>query len=348
MFNDAAKRTALVNYTLAGGKTLVEGGEVGYIYRKTGTTDFDLSFRRNLLLDSAFVSDRIGANLQIASATHSVFNIPNLITSPVTVNNGGAQGWGARDEMSILPGVTGISRIANWAGGTASNGGILIYNPGGDTSVCRNIFFTFSVSQFENQITAKKLIENSVRYLVREFIPVIKTLNLTLILEGFWNESTMISDTITVELRDANLPYNLIETKKILLNSSGTGTGLFSSVVNGTPYYIVIKHRNAIETWSSSGQVFTSDMLSYDFSNAQNQAYQNNLVLKGAKWCIYSGDVNQDGFVNTQDMDLVFIDNINGAEGYIPSDLNGDQYTEAEDLNIVFINNILNIERKRP
>ena len=78
MFNDVAKRTALVNYTLGGIKVLVEGGEVGYIYRKSGTTtDLHPAFRRNLLLDSAFVSDRIGSNLQIATASHSIFNIPN-------------------------------------------------------------------------------------------------------------------------------------------------------------------------------------------------------------------------------------------------------------------------------
>ena len=33
MFNDQAKRTAITNWTLAGGKTIVEGGEVGYQYR---------------------------------------------------------------------------------------------------------------------------------------------------------------------------------------------------------------------------------------------------------------------------------------------------------------------------
>ena len=84
MFNDLTKRTALVNYTLAGGKTLVEGGEVGYIYRKSGTTtDLHPEIRRNLLLDSTFVSDMTGANMQLVTTTHPIFNIPNVITSPI-------------------------------------------------------------------------------------------------------------------------------------------------------------------------------------------------------------------------------------------------------------------------
>ena len=208
MFNDVAKRTALVNYTLGGGKVLVEGGEVGYIYRKSGTTtDLHPAFRRNLLLDSAFVSDRIGSNLQIATASHSIFNIPNQISTPINVNNGGALGYGARDEMTVLPGVLGVSRIANWSGGTAANGGIFIYSPGGDTSVCKNIFFAFSVAQFAEQTTAANLVVNSVRYLVREFIPTTKTLNLTVITEGLWNGTAMVSDTVTAELRNIKFTF---------------------------------------------------------------------------------------------------------------------------------------------
>jgi subtilisin family serine protease len=345
MFNNAAKRTALVNYTLAGGKTLVEGGEVGYIYRVS--EDIDPSFRRNLLLDSVWVNDRIGANLQIAVANHSIFNTPNVISSPITIDNGGENGWGARDEMTLL-GITGISRIANWVGGTAANGGILIYNPGGDTSVCRNVFFSFAVSQIANQTTAASLIENAVHYLLRDLAVQQKTLNITAVLEGLWNGTTMVSDEITVELRNTSSPYSLVEQNTITLNSSGSGTTLFTSVSDGTPYYIIVKHRNGLETWSSAGQQFTSGILNYNFTSAQNKAYGNNLVLKGGKWCIYSGDVNQDGFINATDLNLIFTDNLNGVEGYTSTDLNGDEFTEIEDINIVFINSVFGVERKRP
>jgi hypothetical protein len=88
--------------------------------------------------------------------------------------------------------------------------------------------------------------------------------------------------------------------------------------------------------------------LTYDFTTGQNKAYGNNLKLVGTKWCIYGGDVNQDGFVETADVNLVFSDNVNGATGYISTDLNGDNFVEIEDLNIVFINNFLGVQRQTP
>jgi hypothetical protein len=69
-------------------------------------------------------------------------------------------------------------------------------------------------------------------------------------------------------------------------------------------------------------------------------AYGNNLVKKSGKWCIYSGDVNQDGIINSDDLTLVYNDNVSGAEGYINSDINGDGYCEVSDLLITFLNYI--------
>jgi len=347
IFNDATKRTALVNYTKNGGKVLVEGGEVGYIYRKQ-TTELDINFRRNLLLDSSWVSDRSGASLQIAVANHPIFTTPNTIPTPITVNNGGTSGYGARDEMTVLPGVAGISRIANWSGGTAANGGIFIYNPNNDTSICKNIFYSFAISQFANQTIAQNLIENTIRYMMRDLIPQTKTLNLTVAIEGLLNGSLITPDTITIEIRNSSLPYSLVEAKKSLLDQNGQALINFNNVLESTPYYLVIKHRNSIETWSSSTVQFVSGLLNYDFTSAQNKAYGNNLKLVNGRWCIYSGDVNQDGFVNSTDVMSVFNDNVNGITGYTNTDLTNDLITEISDLNIVFQNNVLGVERKKP
>ena len=348
MFANQTKRTALVNYILAGGKTLVEGGEVGYQYRKSGTTDIlDAAFRRNLLLDSLWSSDRSGASLQIATTTHSIFKIPYSISSPLAINNGGTNGYGARDEMTVLP-ITGVTRIANWVGGTAANGGIFVYCPNNDTTVCRNVFFSFAIAMFSNQTAAANLIENAVTYLLRDQVPTTKILNLSAMIEGMWNGNIMVSDTVTVEFRNTTAPFNIVESKKIILNSAGFGSSTFTLPVDGTPYYLIVKHRNSMETWSASGVQFTSGNLSYDFTTAQNKGYGNNLKLVNGKWCMFSGDINQDGFINITDQSQVFIDNISGAIGYISTDLNGDYYTEVGDLNIVFINRTLGISIKKP
>ncbi len=170
----------------------------------------------------------------------------------------------------------------------------------------------------------------------------------TALIEGLYDGNSMTPDTVTVELRNNAPPYSLVDQTKILLDNNGQGNGKFYEAINGTPYYIVVKHRNAIETWSGLPQAFTSSSLAYDFTTAAYRAFGNNLKLINGKWCIYSGDVNQDGFVDAIDLNLVFIDNVNGSTGYIRTDLNGDLFTEIEDLIIVFRNNILGVERKTP
>ena len=170
----------------------------------------------------------------------------------------------------------------------------------------------------------------------------------TTLIEGLYNGTSMVSDTVTVELRNTSTPYSLIDQTKIPLDSNGQGTGRFYNAINGAPYYLIVKHRNAVETWSAVPQTFTSNTLTYDFTTGQNKAYGNNLKLVGTKWCIYSGDVNHDGFIDSADLNLVFTANVNGATGYVPTDLNGDMFTEIGDLNIVFINDILEIVRQTP
>ena len=201
---------------------------------------------------------------------------------------------------------------------------------------------------FSNQTAAANLIENAVTYLLRDQVPTTKTLNLSAMIEGMWNGNIMVSDTVTVEFRNTTAPFNIVESKKIILNSAGFGSSTFTLPVDGTPYYLIVKHRNSMETWSASGVQFTSGNLSYDFTSAQNKGYGNNLKLVNGKWCMYSGDINQDGFINITDQSQVFIDNISGAIGYISTDLNGDYYTEVGDLNIVFINRTLGISIKKP
>jgi len=179
------------------------------------------------------------------------------------------------------------------------------------------------------------------------FVPMQLT-SLTTLIEGYYNGITMNSDTVVVELHNSYSPYALVDDAKILLNNNGQGTGSFSHAVNGTHYYLVVKHRNAVETWSSLPQTFNANSLSYDFTTGSNKAYGNNLKLIGTKWCIYGGDVNHDGIVNATDLNLVYTANVNGSVGYISTDLNGDLFIEIEDLNIVFRNNELGVELIRP
>lgn len=170
----------------------------------------------------------------------------------------------------------------------------------------------------------------------------------TALIEGLYNGNSMVPDTVLIELRSAASPYSIVDQTKIFLNSNGQGTGKFHIAVNGTPYYLVIKHHNSLETWSSTTQAFTSGSMSYDFTTSSAKAFGNNLKLIGSKFCVFSGDIDQDGVIGIQDLNQVYIDNIIGAGGYIPSDLNGDMFTDIDDLSKVFVNNVLGIIIKKP
>ncbi len=176
----------------------------------------------------------------------------------------------------------------------------------------------------------------------------VELVSFTALIEGLYNGSNMTPDTVVIELRSFDFPGLLVDSVKFLLDQNGNGNGRFFNAVNNEPYYLVLKHCNALETWSASSVTFVNNQLTYDFTTSQTKAFGNNLKLIGSKWCIYSGDINQDGFIDANDLNSVFIDNFNGVQGYVPTDLNGDGFVEIEDLNIVFINSLSGVESKRP
>jgi pimeloyl-ACP methyl ester carboxylesterase len=158
------------------------------------------------------------------------------------------------------------------------------------------------------------------------------------------------NDSITAYLRNIYSPYSIIDSSKSLIDSNTfKGNFLFLNAISGD-YYVVLKHRNSVETWSKSGGIsFTqSDTAYFDFTFSQSQAYGNNLIQIGTKWCIYSGDVNQDGYIDLTDILLIFNDASNFSSGYLVTDLNGDTYTDLNDLLIAFNNSVKFIAKITP
>ncbi|MBK7761755.1 MAG: hypothetical protein IPI46_00075 [Bacteroidetes bacterium] len=82
-----------------------------------------------------------------------------------------------------------------------------------------------------------------------------------------------ITDSIQIQLRNSTFPHSLVAQTKTLLNINGTATCYFP-IPNGN-YYVVIRHRNSVETWSSNPITF-SGLINYDFTTAQGQAYGSN------------------------------------------------------------------------
>jgi hypothetical protein len=64
------------------------------------------------------------------------------------------------------------------------------------------------------------------------------------------NNNMTACDSITIEIRNAQFPYALFNSQKVLLKKDGTMQCSVPSAAIGNNYYIIIKSRNAIETWS--------------------------------------------------------------------------------------------------
>ena len=74
-------------------------------------------------------------------------------------------------------------------------------------------------------------------------------------------------DSITIELHD---PLNLetsVMTVSTLLYTDGHASFIFPPTVTGNFYYIVIRHRNSIETWSKLPLTFTPPVVNFDFTS---------------------------------------------------------------------------------
>jgi hypothetical protein len=148
----------------------------------------------------------------------------------------------------------------------------------------------------------------------------------------------MVSDTVRVYLRNATSPYAVVDVAKANISSSGSGTFMFPNAANGVNYYIELKHRNSIETWSKTPQAFVNNLMSYDFTTAIYMAYEDNMIQVDTspeeKFAIFGGDVNQDGAVDATDLSAIDNDAANFVTGYVVTDLTGDYFVDATDFAI--------------
>jgi len=167
-----------------------------------------------------------------------------------------------------------------------------------------------------------------------------KTLQLKAYIEGMYDANTNVltSDTIKVYLRNSTAPFNLKDSSVSSLNTEGNSTLFFINGSNSIDYYLVIEHRNSLETWSSIPVSFNNNYLEYDFTISANKAYGNNQVLKGSAYCIYSGDVIINGSIDLVDYVSIYNDAINYTNGYSRSDLNYNNIVDLEDMIICFNN----------
>ncbi|WP_353720680.1 hypothetical protein [Dyadobacter sp. 676] len=165
-----------------------------------------------------------------------------------------------------------------------------------------------------------------------------------------------VADWVKVEIRDATTPSTLLESRSLILLSSGFVADLDGSLPpvftsQSKPVRIVVKHRNHLPVMSNPIQDFSTGTVSYDFTTALSQASNAfgdspQMVQKNGTWCMPSADLNatqdfvidgKDGtFFNTQFRTDVF-------DSYDRADLNMDGIVDGVDGTLFNINFYLDI-----
>ncbi|MBK8685603.1 MAG: hypothetical protein IPN26_11710 [Bacteroidetes bacterium] len=140
------------------------------------------------------------------------------------------------------------------------------------------------------------------------------------------------TDTITIELHETGIGFPLSSSVQGILHSNGFITCHLPLSEIGSNRYLVVKHRNSVETWSAN-PISVSNLMLYDFSSDVTQAFGNNhLQMEPSVFAIYSGDINQDGVIDGLDYNEWENDSNNFAGGYFRTDLNGDGMVDGLDF----------------
>ena len=188
-------------------------------------------------------------------------------------------------------------------------------------------------------------------------------LNLKLFIEGYYSGSSMMQsvkfnqdgsspttdvENITVELHSTTAPFSLVASTISLLKTNGTAICSFASASVGS-YYITVKSRSGLQTWSATPQSLITTILTYDFSSAANKAFGGNMKnLGNGVFGFYSGDINQDESIDATDAVDLTNDIVASAFGNKTTDLNGDGSVDASDAPLFENNSSFSIYTMRP
>ncbi|MBS1519094.1 MAG: hypothetical protein JSS91_13490 [Bacteroidetes bacterium] len=232
--------------------------------------------------------------------------------------------------------------IAKWDGTEWSTLGSGLYYGGS------NAYGAYAVNTYQNNVVVGGLFTTAgsvgVAHIAKWGTPLIGTINLSVMPEGFYNQdlkSLNQNDVVELDLCEAVPPYNFIDYAVAVIDSvSLTGSFEFTNIPTGS-YYLAVYHRNSIWTWSSAPVNFVAgSSINYDFTTSAVKAYGGNQVQVDdfpVRFAMYSGDANQDGVIDLDDGSFIDNDAYNFETGYIPTDINGDGVVDLTDA--VFADN---------
>ncbi len=175
------------------------------------------------------------------------------------------------------------------------------------------------------------------------------------LIEGFYNDVTnqSVRDTVRYYMRKNTSPFALQDSAKLYIPLNGTSLLSFANVSDATDYYIQLVHRNSITTWSSDAFSFDplTSQADYRFNTSAGQAYYSNMTQVDSipiRYGIFSGDVNQNKYVDLADVTLTYNDAASFVTGYKVTDVNGDNISDLFDLLIVYNNSTAFVQAYEP
>ncbi len=194
-----------------------------------------------------------------------------------------------------------------------------------------------------------------------------RILQLKLFLEGLYTNNFMteamegnsslpmwglgIADKIDVELHNETSPFATVFTQtNVDLLTNGTAS-INTACANNGNYYVAIKNRNHLQTWSALPLPFNSPANTYyDFTTSMIQAYgiDAQKQVPNGKYAFPLGDLDQSGWVDSDDFNVFELDLIIGVVGFTPTDFNGSGWVDSDDFNIFEPNLTIGVTAQYP
>ncbi len=158
---------------------------------------------------------------------------------------------------------------------------------------------------------------------------------------------SVVVDTIRTYLHRTDFPNVIVDSAISVNFSYGCFNHTFSNALSGS-YYLVFKHRNTIETWTTTGLLnyVRGPSFSYDLINYNTLVYGGNQKYVNPYYAMYSGDINVDNIIDGSDLGAVDNGAFSSLSGYVMEDMNGDNFVDATDVSIV--DNNVGAERMAP
>ncbi len=277
--------------------------------------------------------------------THS-FSIENTGTTPLLIPASGMTFTGVNASLYSISGITLPISIA--AGGSANFNITFAPTEGGDlpTSLhitnddCNESDYDFAINGKSNprlRLTA---------YLQGYYVTGMSQLAPVLNNQGNMTALASDADDVTIELYKYDLPFthtlHLAQTTR--MNIAGQATITLSYSELGKTYYMALSHRNSIRTFAAVPITITG-FTSHKFTSDAAMAFGNNQIeVDPGVFAIYTGDINQDGYIDGFDYPIYDVDAQNNVSGvYVSTDLNGDGYVDGFDYPIFDLNSQNNV-----